>query len=370
MKYLDEFRDDKLFNNVISKIKDRLKGFNKELVFMEVCGTHTMSIFRSGLKALLPKGIRLISGPGCPVCVTSNTYLDRAIAYARKPDVIIVSFGDMIRVPGSSSSLEKERAKGADIRIVYSSLDALEIAKGNLTKKIIFLGVGFETTAPTVAATIKIAQQQNIKNFFVFSTHKLIPPAMKILVEVKDLHINGFICPGHVSTVIGSKPYGFISEDYNIHCVIAGFEPLDIVQSIYMLIEDIVDGQGPSVKIQYKRSVRKEGNPKALDAMREVFKETDSAWRGLGKIPDSGLIIKEKFRRFDVQANIKAKVEKTKENKDCICGDVLRGVKSPCDCKLFKKVCSPENPIGACMVSSEGTCAAYYKYEDLEENAG
>jgi len=369
MKYVDEYRDDKLLHGVVKQIRNKLDSFDRELVFMEVCGTHTMAIFRSGLKSILPKQIRLISGPGCPVCVSPNTYLDKAVAYARKSDVIIVSFGDMLRVPGSSSSLEKERAKGADVRVVYSSLDSIEIAKSNPNKKIIFLGVGFETTTPTIAATIKTAYQEGINNFFVLSAHKLIPPAMKVLVDSPDLHIDGFICPGHVSTIIGSRPYGFISDDYNISCAIAGFEPLDIVQAIYMLTELIIDNQRAAVKIQYKRSVRQEGNTKAQDIMNEVFKEQDSPWRGLGEIPKSGLEIRDKFTQFDAEVNIKAKVEPSKENKDCICGDVLRGAKTPFDCRLFRKVCSPENPIGACMVSSEGTCAAYHKYEGLGEYA-
>jgi hydrogenase expression/formation protein HypD len=365
MKYVDEYRDSRLFRKITQRIHAKLEGFGGELVFMEVCGTHTMAIFRSGIKTLLPRNIRLISGPGCPVCVTPNEFLDKAIAYARMRDVIIVSFGDMLRVPASVSSLEKERAKGARVKIVYSSLDALTIARENPGKKIIFLGVGFETTTPTVAATIKLAKEQRLHNFFVLSAHKLIPPAMKVLVESDDLNIDGFICPGHVSTIIGSRPYQFIADDYNIPCVIAGFEPLDIIQSVYILTESVMDKKRASVNIQYKRSVKEAGNPAAVKVMREVFEESDSNWRGLGVIPKSGLKIQDHFKNFDAESNIEVKIDEPRENADCICANVLKGTKTPFDCKLFRTACTPENPIGACMVSSEGTCAAFYKYEGL-----
>jgi len=267
------------------------------------------------------------------------------------------------RIPGSSSSLEKEKASGQDIRVVYSSLDGLKIAEDNPEKKIVFLGVGFETTAPTLGATIKIAKEKNIKNFFVFSGHKTMPPAMRALVSSNGVKINGFICPGHVSTIIGAIPYAFIPEEYNISCVITGFEPVDIAQGIYMLIENIIGPLKPRVQIQYKRTVKKEGNPRAIQLMQEVFEETDSQWRGLGDIPGSGLKIRDAYRDFDAEKNIEVKVEKTKETIECICGEVLKGLKTPLDCQLFKKKCTPTNPVGACMVSSEGTCSAYYKYE-------
>lgn len=364
MKYIDEYRDVGLIQKLVEKIHHMLQDYPKELVLMEVCGTHTMAIFRSGVQKLLPKNIRLLSGPGCPVCVTPNHYLDKAIAYARRDDAIITTFGDMMRVPGSSSSLEKEKSKDGDIRVVYSVMDALKIAKENPDKKVIFLGVGFETTAPTLAVTIKMAKEKNIQNFFVFSGHRLIPPAMEALVSAQELHIDGFICPGHVSTIIGSRPYEFIAAEYNISCVVTGFEPLDIVQAIFMLAQEIVEKRPPKVQIQYSRSVKEEGNLRALGLMGEVLKITDSQWRGIGDIPESGLRIEDAFSSFDAEANIEAEVEETKENKGCICGSVLRGIKTPLDCKLFRKECTPENPIGACMVSSEGTCAAYFKYQD------
>ncbi len=365
MKYIDEFRDNEAVAKLIKNIHHRISGYEGEIVLMEVCGTHTMSIFRSGLRKLLPPNIRLLSGPGCPVCVTPNNYLDKAIAYAGLSDTIIATFGDMMRVPGSWSSLQKAKTDGKDIRVIYSALDALQIARQNPLKKVIFLGIGFETTAPTVAATIKIAGEENIGNFYVFSGHKLLPSAMEVLVKSKEVHIDGFICPGHVSTIIGSQPYEFISAQHNIPCVVTGFEPSDIAQAIYMLAGSIVDRETPQVRIQYSRSVKKEGNIKALELMNEVFKIKTSAWRGIGDIPGSGLRIRKEFASFDIEENMDVEVQKSIENKECICGQILRGINTPLDCKLFRKVCKPENPIGACMVSSEGTCAAFFKYADL-----
>jgi len=361
MKYIDEFRNPELTKKLISKISAVVSDYRKDIKLMEVCGTHTVAISRAGLRKLFPSNLKLLSGPGCPVCVTPNDYLDRVIAYSRRKDVIIVTFGDMVKVPGSTSSLEKEKSRGADVRVVYSPLDALNIAKDNPKKKIIFLGVGFETTSPSVAATIKTAKEQNTNHFFVYCGHKVMPPAMRGLLE-DNAKIDGFICPGHVSTIIGSTPYEFISKDYDIPCVIAGFEVLDVVEGIYMLVKQIVEDEKPNVQIQYTRSVKKEGNPKAVALMYEVFEREDSNWRGLGVIPQSGLKIRKEFCDFDAFKNIKVKVEPTKENKQCICGEVLRGIKSPLECKLFGKICIPENPIGACMVSSEGACAAYYRY--------
>jgi hydrogenase expression/formation protein HypD len=366
MKYIDEYRQSDLVKQVAEKINKLLEPVDDEIVIMEVCGTHTQAIFRAGLRVLLSSKLRLLSGPGCPVCVTPTYYLDKAIAYAREADAIITTFGDMLRVPGSSSSLEKEKASGRDIRIVYSVLDALKIAQQERKKKVIFLGVGFETTAPTTAVAVKIAREEKIENFFVFSSHKLIPPALEALVTSKELGLHGFICPGHVSTIIGSEPYEVIASEYNISCVITGFEPLDIVQGIYLLVAEITQGGKASVKIQYRRSVKKEGNPKALALMKEVFEITSSNWRGIGEISKSGLKIGENYAQFDIEKLLDVEVEKTSENKECICGEILRGLKTPLNCRLFRKVCSPANPIGACMVSSEGTCSAYYKYSVSE----
>jgi hydrogenase expression/formation protein HypD len=358
VKYLNEFRNPELAKKIISSIQAES---DREIRLMEVCGTHTVAIFRSGIKNILPKNISLISGPGCPVCVTSNLEIDTAIEIAKSDDVILATFGDMIRVPGSFSSLEKERANGADIRVVYSSLDALNIANQNPNRKVVLFGIGFETTSPTIAGAILSAQNEGVKNFFVLSSHKLIPPAMKMLLEAGEVKIDGFICPGHVSTIIGSKAYDFIAQEYRVPCVIAGFEPIDILQTILMLIRQIKDGKS-RVEIGYKRAVRPEGNITALNILSDVFDISDARWRGLGIVPSSGLEIKDKYRQFDAKKAFVVNVESENEPKGCLCGEVLRGVKTPIECAFFANSCTPDNPIGPCMVSSEGTCSAYFKY--------
>jgi len=363
MKYLDQFRNPDIIKKFLEIISYELKTYNKKIKLMEVCGTHTMAIGKAGLRKILPQNIFLISGPGCPVCVSPNEYIDKAIEYSKMKNTIISTFGDMMKVPGSYSSLEKEKGNGADIRVVYSPMDALKIAEENKRKNVIFLGIGFETTAPTVALTIKTSFEKNIKNFFVYSGHKLIPPAMEVLVQDKKIEIDGFICPGHVSTIIGGMPYKFIPQKYGISCVITGFEPVDILQAIYTLVKKITKKQKPSVEIQYKRSVKKQGNEKAKQIIEDVFEITDSKWRGLGNIKKSGLKIKDKYKEIDAEENFEVKVKEVKENPNCICGDILKGVKNPKQCPLFLKKCNPENPVGPCMVSSEGTCASYFKYE-------
>jgi hydrogenase expression/formation protein HypD len=360
MKYIDEFRDTKIAKNIseaIFKKADKMKSIN----IMEVCGTHTMSICNFGIRELLPSSINLISGPGCPVCVTPKPYIDKAIAFSRVPDIIIATFGDMMRVPGSSSSLSEEKTKGRHVKVVYSALDAVEEAQKNPDKKVVFLGIGFETTAPTVAASLAVAKKKKIRNFFVYSGHKTIPPAMKALAEDRKININGFLCPAHVSAIIGTRPYDETAKRYKIPCVIAGFEPLDILQGILMLVGQIRFGK-PKVYNQYNRVVRKSGNTKALKLMREVFKSEDSEWRGLGILPKSGLGLNGRFAGFDAEKALDLPDIKTIPDKGCICGDVLKGVKTPFECGLFAKKCTPEKPVGPCMVSSEGTCAAYYKW--------
>jgi hydrogenase expression/formation protein HypD len=337
----------------------RLHG--KEMVIMEVCGTHTVSIFKSGIRTLLPENIKLISGPGCPVCVTPNEYLDRAIALSRLDDVTITTFGDMMRVPGTSSSLEKEKTGGADIRVVYSTRDALKVAIQNPGRRVIFLGVGFETTAPTVASVLKEAKSNAIDNFWVLSAHKLIPPAMKFLVQSPDLKIDGFLCPGHVSTIIGSGPYQFAASEYGIPSVIAGFEPLDILQALLMLARQIKDKKH-LVENQYTRAVKPEGNTKAQALMKEVFSPEDTRWRGIGVIPESGLGINREYELFDGEKQIQVEVEPSSEPSNCLCGEVILGKTQPQVCALFGRECTPESPVGPCMVSSEGTCAAHFKY--------
>ncbi|MFC1517920.1 hydrogenase formation protein HypD [Candidatus Margulisiibacteriota bacterium] len=358
MKYIDEYRDKQLVLNIAENIK---KISKKEIALMEVCGGHTMSIYKFGLPSLLPKTVKLISGPGCPVCVTSTKFVDQAIAYSKLPEVIIATFGDLIRVPGSNSSLVKEKANGADIRLVFSPLEALEIAKENTDKKVVFLGIGFETTAPTSAATIIDAYKQGVKNFYVLSSHKVMPPAMSALID-EGVTLNGYICPGHVSTITGSEIYEPIAKKYKLGCVISGFEPADMMQSIYMLVKQFESGE-PKVEIEYKRAVKPEGNLKAKKMLDEVFELRDDWWRGLGILPKSGLGIRDKYREYDAEKMLVVDVPEPVEPKGCSCGEVLKGIKEPKECKLFAKVCTPEHPVGACMVSSEGACAARYKYD-------
>lgn len=359
MKYIDEYRDKKLVHQLIEKINNVSK---KEIVLMEVCGGHTWAIQKFGIPSLLPENIKLLSGPGCPVCVTGRSFIDKAIAYSRLKDVIITTYGDLIRVPGSTSSLDIEKSKGADVRIVYSILDALKIAKENLLKKVIFLGVGFETTAPSSAAGILNAAKENITNFFVFSSHKIMPPAMSALID-EGVKINGYIAPGHVSTITGSHIYEGIPQKYGVGCVISGFEPTDILQTIYMLAEQI-EKNNYCVEIQYKRAVTLEGNVKAQGIMNEVFTLRDDWWRGLGILEKSGLGINEKYSRFDAEKAIDVVVEETKEEKGCICGEILKGLKTPKQCKLFGTVCTSTNPVGSCMVSHEGACSAYFRFNN------
>lgn len=362
MKHLDEYRRPEIAKKILDNIKATSK---RKIRLMEVCGTHTVAIFRSGIRNILPENISLISGPGCPVCVTPNEDIDLAIAISKQKDVILATFGDMIKVPGSNSSLENERAQDADIRVVYSSLDALEIARKNPKNKVVLMGVGFETTSPTIASVVITAEKENIDNFFILVFHKVIPPAMKALLDSGDVMIHGLICPGHVSTIIGTMPYEFIPENYGVPCVIVGFEPVDILHGILMLVQMIEAGNA-KVDIGYRRVVRPEGNPVALWMLDEVFQVCDSRWRGLGIIPNSGLEFRDKYQRFNACLTFDIKINPKDEPKDCMCGEILRGVKIPPDCKLFGKICTPETPVGPCMVSSEGTCAAYFKYGTIK----
>ncbi len=356
MKYIDEFRDRRLIDKVARQIRDAVDD-GRTYNFMEVCGTHTMSIFRFGLRSLLPGNINLISGPGCPVCVTPNEFIDKAIALARRKEIIIATFGDLFKVPGSHSSLEKERSRGRIIKMVYSSIDALELAKKYPDKEVVFLGVGFETTAPTVAQSIIAAGNARIKNYSVLCGHKTMPEALKVLTEEPELKIDGFLLPGHVSAIIGIKPYAFLAERLK-RCVVTGFEPLDILQAILMLLEQ----KSPKIEIQYTRIINRNGNALARRAMTKVFKSVSSDWRGIGEIARSGLKIKKEFSGFDAELKFSPESSPVKVNKACICGDVIKGIKTPLECKLFGRLCNPEHPVGACMVASEGTCAAYYKY--------
>lgn len=358
MKYIDEYRNGVVSRGLSQKI---IETSRKPVRLMEICGTHTMSIFKHGLRSLLPKTIDLISGPGCPVCVTAMEDIDRSVKLAKLPGVIVTTFGDMVRVPGTNASLAEERAGGADVRVVYSTFDALKIAGEVPEKEVVFLGIGFETTAPTVAAAIKTARRNQCSNFSVLSAHKLLPPAMEALLSGGGFDIDGFICPGHVTTIIGTSAYKEIVSKYHIPCVVTGFEPVDILQGILMLVEQI-ETERAAVEIQYTRGATPEGNLEALKVMNEFFEPCDSPWRGLGTIPGSGLAIKTKFSDLDAKTRFDLYVPSAKEPPECCCAQVLTGTAKPLDCRLFRKICSPQNPIGPCMVSSEGTCAAYFKY--------
>ncbi len=360
MKYIDEFRDKVIISRLVEIIHKTVK---RDYSFMEVCGGHTAAIHRFGIPYLLPPEVKLISGPGCPVCVTGTDFIDKAIAYSKFGNVIIATFGDLIKVPGSLSSLEKEMASGADVRIVLSGLDALEIARLNSGKKIIFLGIGFETTAPGTAVTLKQAEREKIKNFFVLSAHKVMPPAMEAIIK-DGARLDGFICPGHVAAITGSSIFNFIPEKYNLGCVVTGFEPSDLLLSILMLIRQ-VNKNAPEVEIQYSRAVSLNGNEIALQHLYEVFKTRDASWRGFGVIPLSGLALREEFESMDIENNMPVEIDVQDDNEFCECGNIMRGLATPKDCPLFGSVCLPENPVGACMVSNEGTCHTWYKYENV-----
>lgn len=372
MKYVNEFRDRQTAQALIKEINrlckgERLFALNSEqpLKLMEICGGHTHSIFKYGIEAALPDTIELIHGPGCPVCVMPRGRLDDAIALAEQPNVILTTFGDAMRVPGSKKSLLQAKAEGADVRMVYSPLDALPIAKENPDKEVVFFGIGFETTAPSTALTILQAEVEGIKNFSIFANHVLVVPALEALLNNPDLQLDGFIGPGHVSTIIGTKPYRVISETYHKPLVVSGFEPLDILQSIVMVLQQLADGRC-EVENQYSRLVQTEGNKVALDAINRVFEVRDEfEWRGLGNISQSGLKINENYAHFDAEAKFTLPNRQVADAAACQCGEILKGVLKPWQCKVFGTACTPENPIGTCMVSSEGACAAYYKYGRL-----
>ena len=360
MKFVEEYRDPELAKKLLDRIHQRS---NKPTRLMEFCGGHTVAIFKHGLRQLLPDNIEMLSGPGCPVCVTASADLDKAIALANLPDVIVTSFGDMVRVPGSHSSLQQAKAGGADIRIVYSVQDALSIARDNPGNSIVFIGIGFETTAPTVAASILQAQAEKINNYSILSLHKVCPPVMKALLDLGEVRLNGIICPGHVSSIIGSRPYQFIPDDYRIACAVSGFEPLDILLAVEMLVEQI-ENESPEVAIAYRRGVKTGGNLQAVGLMERVFDVSDANWRGVGVIPASGLTLRPEYEKYDAGKQFTIEPGPAIEPQGCICGGILRGVSTPLECALFRGTCTPEHPVGPCMVSSEGSCATYYHYGD------
>jgi hydrogenase expression/formation protein HypD len=334
---------------------------------MEVCGTHTMAIARAGLRALLPPSIRLVSGPGCPVCVSPVGYVDHALALCGVPGVMTTTFGDLVRVPGSAPgsarppSLERARAEGADVRVVDSPLGALELARAHPSRQVVFLGVGFETTAPTVAAAVLQAEREELDNFSVLSAHKTIPEAMELLAAAEDLELDGVLCPGHVSNILGPEPYLPLVERHGLACAIAGFEPVEVLAGLRSLVAQ-VDAAAPRVDNCYPGAVRAGGNPKARQLMAKVFEACDSRWRGLGVIARSGLAIRAELGRFDAARRFAVELPEPVEPVGCRCGEVLRGTIEPPECPLFGDVCTPETPHGACMVSSEGTCAAHHHH--------
>lgn len=338
-----------------------IQAYDKPAALMEVCGTHTMAIARSGLRNLLPPNIKLLSGPGCPVCVTAQGDIDMVIELARVPGIILATFGDMVRVPGSGSTLQDERSRGADVRIVYSPLDALNLARTYPDKEVVFLGIGFETTAPAVAITIETAAAEKLSNFSVLSLHKVVPPALDVIFSDAEMVVDGLICPGHVAAVTGLEPYTAAARQYHKPCVVTGFETRDLLEGIYMLLQQLKQGQARA-EIQYRRVVRPEGNKVAREAMDRVFQPAASRWRGLGTIPASGLVIREEYRDWDAKFKWHLKEYEDKPIKGCSCGEVLKGKIIPPRCALFKKVCTPLTPVGPCMVSQEGACAAYYRY--------
>jgi hydrogenase expression/formation protein HypD len=363
MRFVDEYRDPAAARALVARVIE-LAG-DGHYKFMEICGGHTHTIYRHGIEHLLPTSIELVHGPGCPVCVIPMGRVDDAIALAEKPGVIFTSFGDMMRVPGSGGSLLGAKANGADVRIVYSPLDALRIATENPDREVVFFAVGFETTAPSTAATLLRARADAVANFSVFSNHVVIGPPLRAILDSPELSLDGFIGPGHVSTVIGQRPYGFVAEEYGKPLVTAGFEPLDILQAIVMLMTQIAEGRC-CVENQYTRCVSEEGNPRALAILDEVFELRETfEWRGLGFIPRSGLKPRAEFAAFDAERRFEVPGARVEDPKACQCGEVLKGALKPWECKVFGTSCTPETPIGTCMVSAEGACAAYYNFGRL-----
>jgi len=347
--------------NYQKQLLQEIQAEKSDVSLMEVCGTHTMAIARSGIRGLAPPNLKLLSGPGCPVCVTAQGDIDAVIELVKDPGICLVTFGDMIRVPGTDSSLQEERSQGADIRVVYSPLDALTAARNMPDKEVVFLGIGFETTAPTVGITVEEADRQGLTNFSVLSLHKVVPPALELIFSDPGIKVDGLICPGHVSAVIGVEPYRVLAEKYSKPCVVTGFETLDILEGIVMLQRQLHENVS-RVEIQYRRVVRKEGNPTALAALERVFRPTGARWRGLGFIPDSGLELAPAYEKMDARKRFDMREVEDIPIKGCACGEVLTGRITPHDCALFGKGCTPLKPIGPCMVSQEGACAAYYRY--------
>ena len=371
MKYIDEFRDREKAAVLVKEIEALVATIplakQRPLHIMEVCGGHTHSIFRYGVEGMLPKEIELVHGPGCPVCVLPMGRVDDCVSIAERPEVIFTTFGDAMRVPGSRKSLLQAKADGADIRMVYSPMDALQIARKNPERQVVFFGIGFETTMPSTALTVLQAEAEGITNFSVFCNHITIVPTLKAILESPDLNLDGFLGPGHVSMVIGTAPYEFIARFYKKPMVVAGFEPLDVLQSIWMVLKQIKEGRA-DIENQYLRVVPDEGNQAALDAVARVYELRDFfEWRGLGSIDHSGVKLRAEYAQFDAEEKFFVPNVKIADPKSCQCGEVLKGIIKPWQCKLFGTVCTPETPLGALMVSSEGSCSAYYQYGGVKK---
>jgi hydrogenase expression/formation protein HypD len=350
--------DETRIASVVKEISGLMEGGFRA---MEVCGTHTVSISRSGIRSLLPDSIELISGPGCPVCVTPIGEIDRVLSLAHQEDVVLLTFGDLMKVPGSTSSLSMAHAEGSDVRIVTSPLEMVEVAQDEPGKKVVFFAVGFETTAPAIAASIREARRKGIGNLFVLSSLRLIPPALRVLLSSGKLALDGFLLPGHVSVIIGAEPYAFLAREFSSRGVITGFEPLDILEGVCMLLRQKKEGRA-AIEIQYRRAVTEDGNRHALQVMEDVFMPADASWRGLGMIPNSGLRLKEEFREMDAAEVFAIPCEEVEDPPGCRCGEVLQGLIRPPECPLFGTGCTPQHPVGPCMVSSEGSCAAFHRY--------
>jgi hydrogenase expression/formation protein HypD len=373
MKYVDEFRDPGMARTLLREITALVGVLGatpaRPVRLMEVCGGHTHSIFRYGIEGLLPKAIELVHGPGCPVCVLPMGRIDDAIAIAERSEVIFTTFGDALRVPGSRKSLMQAKAEGADIRIVYSPLDALALARTEPEREVVFFGLGFETTMPSTALTVLAAEREGIVNFSVFCNHITIVPTIKAILDSPDLQIDGFLGPGHVSMVIGTGPYEFVARHYRKPMVVAGFEPLDILQSIWGVLRQLAEGRS-EIENQYARVVAEGGNAAALHAVAQVYELREFfEWRGLGSIDHSGIRFREAYARFDAERRFAVPSVRIADPKSCQCGEVLKGVLKPWQCKLFGTACTPETPVGALMVSSEGACAAYYRYAGARPKA-
>ncbi len=364
MKYLSEYRSPELVDYFLKEIK---RTVTKPWVIMEVCGGQTHSLVKNGLLTMLPEQVRMVHGPGCPVCVTPLNLIDKAVFLAEEKKVILCSFGDMIRVPGSKKSLLDAKANGADIRILYSPLEAVKIASENPDKEVVFFAVGFETTAPANALSVIHAKRQGLKNYSILTSHVLVPPAMEAIVNDDENIVRGFLAAGHVCTIMGLSEYYPIVEKYKMPMVVTGFEPVDLLQGISMLVSQLEKGEF-KLENQYSRVVEEEGNPAARKVINDVFESSDREWRGIGTIPGSGFELREDFSEYDANKKFQVNIAKAEENKDCIAGQVLRGQKKPHECSQFGKRCTPSNPLGAPMVSSEGACAAYYHYSNVGQN--